>query len=277
MPFDSRYFQKYQQLNWAERLFLRTCCYFPPRPRRIRKTTDIQPTDDFVGIYQRAFGEQLWRLTRDKIVLDLGCGQGGYVLALAEQGARLAVGVDIQGLMTFARQEADSRGNKNVAFVQGVTQSLNADSFDVVISHDSFEHFSQPAEVLAEMVRVTRPGGRILIKFGPPWMNPWGRHMSGTVRRDRPWVHLVVPERVVMRCHSVYHDEPILLERYADLPGGLNKMTAQRFRRILERQENLRIDEFTVQTLFIPKPFMKLPLINELFAGSVRAICTKET
>ena len=83
------------------------------------------------------------------------------------------------------------------------------------ISHDSFEHFDEPEKELEEIIRVTKIGGHILIKFGHSWGSPWGRHMSGTIRRDRPWVHLIIPERTIMRCYSVYHNDSEIKTRYA--------------------------------------------------------------
>ena len=50
------------------------------------------------------------------------------------------------------------------------------DSFDVVFSYDSFEHFSDPASVLSEIYRVTKPGGCIYLEFGPLFLSPMGLH-----------------------------------------------------------------------------------------------------
>ncbi|MCC7448767.1 MAG: class I SAM-dependent methyltransferase [Anaerolineae bacterium] len=201
--FSKAYFSKYDKLSPMERFFLRTCCYFPPKPRREHQLEDIENIERFSGVYERAFGPVLWDVVKNKTVLDLGCGQGGYVLALANAGAAQVTGVDIQDGFAFAQKLAQSQGYANVSFVQGTTGDFTDNMFDVTVSHDSFEHFEDPRAVLNEMVRVTKRGGYILIKFGPPWGNPWGRHMSGTIRKDRPWIHLVIPERTIMRCHSV--------------------------------------------------------------------------
>lgn len=269
--FDPKHFPQYDKLTWFERFFLRTCCYFPPRPRRQRKLEDALLVERFRGVYERAFGSKLWSLIKGKRVLDLGCGEGGYVLALATEWAACVVGIDIQADFLYARKAAASMGIGNVFFIQGPIESLQDECFDVVISHDSFEHFSEPEAMLSEMVRVTRVGGHILIKFGPPWCNPWGRHMSGRIRKDRPWIHLIVPERIIMRCWSVYHNEPVLLERFDQLPGGLNKMTIARFKKILQRQANIKVESFEVLPLFSLKFLTTLPIIQEFFASSVKA------
>jgi SAM-dependent methyltransferase len=272
--FDPATFPGYSKLNSLERLFLRTCCYYPPRPRRVHKPDDVQDITRYIQTYENAFTSKIWELCADKKVLDLGCGQGGYTLALAKKGALTAVGVDINNTFIFAEYFAISNSLDNVRFVQGSTNIFPNDVFDIVISHDSFEHFERPEEILSEIVRITKPGGNLLIKFGPPWMNPWGRHMSGTIRRDRPWVHLVVPEKIIMRCHSVYHNQQILFEEYDKLSGGLNKMTVGRFKRLLKAQKGLKIEQFDNFLMFKSSIF-RFPLLNELFSSGVRAICRK--
>lgn len=271
--FDKKYFPQYDELSLFERLFLRTCCYFPPRPRRQRSREEIEPTEVYKKIYEKAFGAELWPLIKNKRVLDLGCGDGGFVLALASMGAGHVVGLDIQANFLLAEKECRHRGYANVSFIQGTTSALEDAGFDVAISHDSFEHFANPEEIFAEMVRVTKKGGHVLIKFGPPWRNPWGRHMSGTVRKDRPWIHLLVPESTIMRCHSVYHHEPVLREKFSQLPGGLNKMTLRRFQKILRSTSEARIEKLKVSPLFSKAP--PLPFVQELLASEVAAHCVK--
>ena len=250
MKFSLKNFPKFHKLKYFEIFFLRTCCYFPPKPRRIKKHADIINIDTFIKTYEKAFSAELWSNCQGKTVLDFGCGEGGYVLALAQKGVEEVVGVDIQDQFLYAKMEADLRGLDQIKFVKGSSDGLPSEAFDVVISHDSFEHFEAPKHILAEMVRLTKPGGTLYIKFGPPWKNPWGRHMSGTIRKDRPWVHLFVPEKVIMRVHSVYHNELVLKEKYAQLDGGLNKMTIKHFKKILLGQKGIKIIRLKINPLF---------------------------
>jgi SAM-dependent methyltransferase len=273
--FDSRAFPQYDRLSFGERLFLRTCCYYPPRPRRVRTLEYVRQTERHETVIEIAFGPEIWSTISGREILDLGCGEGGHVLALAARGAGFVTGVDILPGFHHADQESRRLGYP-VRFVVGRTEDLADASFDVVISHDSFEHFAEPERLLAEMTRLTRPDGRLFIKFGPPWRNPWGRHMGGTIRRDRPWIHLIVPERTIMHAQSVYHNQPALNERYADLPGGLNKMTIGRFKKILHRQAGVRIEQFKVFPLYGIHLLVAAPLIREFFASGVRAICVRE-
>lgn len=272
--FSEAAFVQYNRLTPGERFFLRTCCYYPPRPARVHTPEDVSQIEQYAAVFERAFGPQFWSRIAGKEVLDLGCGDGAHVLALAAHGAAHATGLDILPAFHLAERTAIARGYP-VSFIGAATTALPDAAFDVVFSHDSFEHFDDPAHVLAEMVRLTRPGGRLMIKFGPPWRNPWGRHMSGTIRRDRPWIHLIVPERSIMRVHSVYHDQPIS-EHYADLPGGMNKMTVGRFQRLLQRQPGLRLETFHVFPLYGLRPLTALPVVREFFASGVRAVCVRE-
>lgn len=273
--FEPRQFSQFDRLTFGERLVLRTCCYYPPQPRRVRTLENVSRTEKYAAVYEYAFGREVWAQIAGKEVLDLGCGEGGHVLALAAHGAGRVTGVDILPEFQNAEEESRRRGYP-VSFVGASSETLPDAGYDVVISHDSFEHFAEPEHILAEMVRLTRPGGRILIKFGPPWRNPWGRHMGGTFRRDRPWLHLVVSERTMMRVQSVYHNESELHENYADLAGGLNKMTIGRFEKILRRQSGIRIEQFHIFPLYGLRAAVALPVVREFFASGVRAVCVRE-
>lgn len=275
MKFDSSLFPKYSELTSFERHFLRTCCYFPPRPSRVPSAENLTDISKFQRIFENAFSPDIWTIVRGKHVLDFGCGEGGYVLALAINGAALATGIDIQDKFQNATLVAKTKHISNLAYISGDSTSISNDSFDVVISHDSFEHFEFPEKILKEMVRITKPGGFILIKFGPPWKNPWGRHMSGTIRKDRPWIHLLVSERTLMRVHSVYHNEPILKESFNQLPGGLNKMTIKRLKKIISKQKEIQISKF--ESIPIKNnTFFQMPMLREYFSSGVRMIIIKK-
>ena len=93
-----------------------------------------------------------------KRVLDVGCGLGMYTSAFQRYTPHV-FGVEI---------EAD-RAREARERAQGVTRSVGEalpftdDAFDVVFSHEVLEHVSDDRWCAREMVRVTRPGGRIVI------------------------------------------------------------------------------------------------------------------
>ena len=78
-----------------------------------------------------------------------------------------------------------------------------------------------------------------------------------------------------MRAQSVYHNEQVLKERYGELQGGLNKMTVGRFRRMLEKQADIRIEQFDILPVYGKRELVSLPIINEFFAAAARAVCAR--
>jgi len=98
-------------------------------------------------------------------VLDVACGPGFLTMEFARQ-AESALGVDAtEEFVRRARREAAARGIGNVRFELGEADRLelgDAD-FDVASCRAAFHHFLEPASVLAEMRRVVKPGGRLLV------------------------------------------------------------------------------------------------------------------
>lgn len=99
-------------------------------------------------------------------VLDLGCGDGTTAVPAARRGARV-LGIDIaENLVAAGNQRARAAGLENLRFQQGDASNLAqvADaSFDLVVSIFGAMFAPRPADVAREMVRVTRPGGRIVM------------------------------------------------------------------------------------------------------------------
>ena len=99
-------------------------------------------------------------------VLDLGCGDGTTALPAAVTGADV-LGVDIaRNLVEAGNRRASERGLSNLRFEQGDAtnlQSIPDKSFDMVVSIFGAMFAPKPLDVAKEMVRVTRPGGRIVM------------------------------------------------------------------------------------------------------------------
>jgi SAM-dependent methyltransferase len=97
-------------------------------------------------------------------VLDLGCGDGTTALPAARRGADV-LGVDIaSNLVAAGNARAAAEGLTNIRFQEGDATDLNEladDSFDLVVSIFGAMFAPRPFDVAKEMVRVTRPGGRI--------------------------------------------------------------------------------------------------------------------
>src|SRR3954469_14031992 len=105
-------------------------------------------------------------VTRGLKVLDLGCGDGTTALPAARLGADV-LGVDIaRNLVEAANRRAREEGLTNCRFQEGDASDLKglADkSFDLVVSIFGAMFAPRPFDVAKEMVRVTRPGGRIVM------------------------------------------------------------------------------------------------------------------
>jgi ubiquinone/menaquinone biosynthesis C-methylase UbiE len=126
---------------------------------------------DFTRIAQtmRESGESLVKdlgVTEGLHVLDLGCGDGTTAVPAAQLGADV-LGVDIAAnLVAAGNQRAEELGLTNLRFQEGDATHLSAlddESFDLVVSIFGAMFAPKPFDVAKEMVRVTKPGGRIVM------------------------------------------------------------------------------------------------------------------
>ncbi len=121
-------------------------------------------------------GRYWWagELLGGKTVLDAGCGTGYGLEILAEAGAASLTGIDVDG---GAVAESRARGERCGATVlQGDLQilELDDDSFDAAVCFETIEHLESPQRGLAELRRVVRPGGMILVSSPNPDVYPPG-------------------------------------------------------------------------------------------------------
>ncbi len=135
-------------------------------PRFYVRCLDAQHASAFKQRYKRRTFDLL-DLRPGQRVLDVGCGTGQDALALAAAvgpGGRV-VGLDFSRTM-IDEARGRSRGKAlPVAFVRGDVHHLAFadDAFDCCRADRTFQHLPEPRRALAEMVRVTAPGGIVLI------------------------------------------------------------------------------------------------------------------
>jgi len=105
-------------------------------------------------------------ITEGLRVLDLGCGDGTTALPEAKLGAHV-LGVDIAAnLVAAGTNRAKAEGLAHCTFQEGDAtdlKELNDQTFDLVVSIFGAMFAPRPMDVAKEMVRVTRPGGRIVM------------------------------------------------------------------------------------------------------------------
>ena len=171
-----------------------------------------------------ALGDDLIELIRGRTVIDFGCGEGSETMDLARHGAKKAIGLDIRpGVLEIAARRCEAEGlSDRCEFVTSTETAA-----DVIVSLDAFEHFEDPAAILAKMHSLLRPNGIVVISFGPTWYHPLGGHLFSVF----PWAHLLFSEQALIRWRS--HIRSDGATRFAEVEGGLNQMTIGRFERLV--------------------------------------------
>ncbi len=125
--------------------------------------------------------EAVGPLSSDVSVLDVGCGTGRLTARLEESGTTV-VGLDLDPAMLDIAS-ARTRGR----FILGEAHSIPVGdaTFDRVVAVTLCEFTDGPGAVFAELARVTRPGGRIVVGALNP-RSPWGLRRRRRLRRA-PW------------------------------------------------------------------------------------------
>ena len=105
-------------------------------------------------------------ITASMRVLDVGCGDGTTALPAAKLGADVT-GIDVaRNLVEAGNKRAQEHGLTNIRFQEGDASNLEQvsdKSFDLVVSIFGAMFAPKPFDVAKEMVRVTRPGGRVVM------------------------------------------------------------------------------------------------------------------
>jgi ubiquinone/menaquinone biosynthesis C-methylase UbiE len=133
-----------------------------------------------------SFGRELDELMTfrgDERALDVGTGTGPLALALAAR-VREVVGIDTD---TERIEQARAGAPANVELIVGDAEALPFDafSFDVVATSGMIHHTRRPELVVAELVRVTRPGGTVLVSDRVAPTDPLAALELNLVERSR--------------------------------------------------------------------------------------------
>lgn len=173
---------------------------------------------------------------RGRVFVD-GCGVGQYLGKLSKDAAQ-AVGLDIE----FERTQEARRLAPQVLCGAGENLPLASNTFDLVLSHEVLEHVQDDRQAVQEIVRVLKPGGR-LVMFVPNRGYPFethgiywrGRYRFGNIPlvnylprrlRDRLAPHVRVYTRADLR--HLFNGLPVRVLEQTVIFGAYDNIIARR-------------------------------------------------
>ncbi len=168
------------------------------------------------------------------------------------------MGIDLATEKNISHQE--------LSFTGEITDE-HLGKFDLVISQNSMEHFSDPIFITKLLKSLIHKDGKVLITFGPPWYAPHGSHMGFFSKV--PWVNVLFSEKTVMNVRSLYRNDGAT--RYEEVSSGLNKMSIAKFKKIIDTC-GMQIDFYKATGVKNLNFLTRIPIIKELFTNHVTVI-----
>lgn len=223
---------------------------------------------------------------KDRVVMDLGCGQGALCIDLARSGAKKVIGVDVDERRSkFARDNLAQNFAELADVIEFHSVYLHdydpAPQFDYVFSKDTFEHVMGLEGLLQDIKQRLKPGGRLYTGFGPIYKAPYGDHGLTKSMLLGPWGHLILGEkRLVARVNRTRKEQVQSIE---DL--GMNKLTFAEYARLF-KESGMNIVQFKTNVVgsggakravlgAVLSGLSRIPLLKEYVIFNIYAILEK--
>ena len=221
-------------------------------------------------------------------VLDFGCSLGAMCVDIGTHGASKVIGLDIQQKqIDFAKENVESNYAEfkdTIKFNCMEIAKLPENDFDIILSKDVFEHVQGEEviqEVLLEMKKRLKSGGKIYLGWGPLWNSPFGDHKLsknllplGNV--PIPWGHLLVSESFLINRVNKRSKQNFKNIREC----GLNQLSYKTYEKIIQNS-GLNILSYQVNVTTNPSKFVvsimrKIPFLTNLLTSTVYCILQKD-
>jgi len=173
-------------------------------------------TEAWEVYYSRHFKRELTEISRfwerfpetfdfeNKKVLDFGSGIGCMPIVLAGRNAGHVTGLEIDpGFTEFSNYNLDKtypEFKDRVSYLCKNLEKIEDNAFDIIISKDVFEHVIGLREIIPKLVTKLKPGGRMILGWGPLWYSPFGDHglSKKAMGITLPWLHLFLKEKKLL-------------------------------------------------------------------------------
>lgn len=131
--------------------------------------------------------------TKNKQILDYGCGEGHVAYLAAKQGAKLSVGYDIVKNDTWTTKFVDA---PNLTLTDNLDVVRAGAPYDHVLLYDVLDHCVDPIAVLKQTKAMLATGGKVVVR-NHPWCCRHGGHLYRSI--NKAFIHLFLSESTVTK------------------------------------------------------------------------------
>ena len=213
----------------------------------IEQFNKMRPDMVAVGEYNHQMIDTLNDLhpLKGRHLLDIGASPHGYALEWAlRRGVASYTGIGLGIGETIEVQHQNRTGKLIQMNAENLT--FDPETFDLIITLSTFEHFFNGDVVLQEMYRVLKPGGSVLVNFQPVWTSSHGHHLHhipAVAKLIPPWAHLLWNEETM---RHIYKDS---------WPANSHMSLEDAIEWIYNSNEINRVDVVTLRKIFSNSKF----------------------